>query len=152
MLDAENTWAWNNLGFAQLEQKHYSEAGRRARARDEPGLTATGYMWNNLGTAYEQLGQFDDARAAFAAGGKLGSGPARASAKRLVGVTSVVAVLQGRRAPPASKDSEPAVHEYEAREPEAEPDVSWRRTRRSRQCRAADGSADPQAQAQPQTL
>ena len=47
---------------------------------------ATGFMWNNLGTAYEQLDQLDDARVAFEAGGKLGSKEAVASRKRLEGV------------------------------------------------------------------
>lgn len=110
-LDATNAWAWNNLGFAQLEQRHYAEAADAlAHATSLPA--ATGYMWNNLGTAYEQLGQFDDARAAFASGGKLGSGPALASAKRLVGVTSVVAVRRVELVP----ESPAAVHEYETRE------------------------------------
>lgn len=113
-LDAGNAWAWNNLGFTQLAQKKYAEAADAlARATSLP--SATGYMWNNLGTAYEQLGQLDLARAAFAAGGKVGSAPALASAKRLVGVTSVVAVGRGEPAP--------AVQEYEAREPEPAPDA-----------------------------
>ncbi len=110
-LDATNAWAWNNLGFAQLEQQHYAEAADAlAHATSLPA--ATGFMWNNLGTADEQLGQLDEARAAFASGGKLGSGPALASAKRLVGVTAVVAV---RRVDPAS-EGPTAVHEYEPRE------------------------------------
>ena len=117
-LDATNAWAWNNLGFAQLEQKHFAEAADAlAHATSLPG--ATGYMWNNLGTADEQLGQLDAARAAFAAGGKLGSGPAVASAKRLVGVAAVVAV---RRAEPVM-EAAGAVHEYETREPIPAPDT-----------------------------
>jgi len=123
-LDTDNVWAWNNLGFTQLAQKHYAEAVE-ALARATNCAGATGYMWNNLGTAYEQLGQLDEARAAFAAGGKLGSGPALASAKRLVGVTAIVAVRPS--APVVKSGSEPGVagvHEYETREPEPEPDIA----------------------------
>jgi len=119
-LDATNAWAWNNLGFTQLAQKNYAEAvDALSHATGLP--SATGYMWNNLGTAYEQLGQLDDARTAFAAGGKLGSTPALASAKRLVGVTSVVAIGHGE--PATHAEAKPEVHEYETREPEpvAEP-------------------------------
>ncbi len=141
-LDATNAWAWNNLGFAQLEQKHYAEAVD-ALAHATSLADATGYMWNNLGTAYEQLGQLDEARAAFAAGGKLGSGPALASAKRLVGVASVVAV--GRSAPATPAEAKPEAHEYDSREPEpaAEPDATPPVAAPASDDSAADGSAAP---------
>ena len=88
-LNPDNVWAWNNLGFTHLQRKHYREAvDALVEATARPG--AEGYMWNNLGTAYEQLDLLDDARAAFDAGGKLGSKEALASRKRLQGVKTIV--------------------------------------------------------------
>jgi predicted Zn-dependent protease len=135
------------MGFAQLQQKHYADAVD-ALQHATGGDGATGYMWNNLGTAYEQLGQFDEARAAFAAGGKLGSPAALASAKRLVGVTSVVATAHA--APAAKKDDAAEVHEYEAREPEVEPEVEAEPAAAGSAADAGTGSAEQPAQ--PQTL
>jgi tetratricopeptide (TPR) repeat protein len=107
-LDETNVWAWNNLGFTHLEQKDYTKAAEALeQATKLPGVT--GFMWNNLGTAYEQLDELDDARMAFAAGGKLGSGPALASAKRLVGVTVVAVKFEAAK-------QQPAVQEYDTRE------------------------------------
>ena len=81
-------WAWNNLGFTELQLKKYDEAAEHlAEATSRKG--ATGYMFNNLGTALEQLDRLDEARTAFEAGGKLGSPEALASRKRLEGVKSI---------------------------------------------------------------
>jgi len=67
-------------------------------------------MWNNLGTAYEQLDQLDDARAAFDKGGVLGSKEAMASRKRLEGVKTTVVIKDDK---PEAKDAKT----YETREP-----------------------------------
>lgn len=88
-LNPDNAWAWNNLGFIHLQRKHYREAvDALVEATARQGVE--GYMWNNLGTAYEHLDLLDDARAAFEAGGKLGSKEALASRKRLQGVKTIV--------------------------------------------------------------
>jgi Flp pilus assembly protein TadD len=88
-LNPDNAWAWNNLGFTHLQRKHYREAvDALVEATARQGVE--GYMWNNLGTAYEQIDLLDDARAAFEAGGKLGSKEALASRKRLQGVKTIV--------------------------------------------------------------
>jgi Flp pilus assembly protein TadD len=111
-LNPDNVWAWNNLGFAHLQRKHYREAvDALVEATARQG--AEGYMWNNLGTAYEQLALLDDARAAFEAGGKLGSKEALASRKRLQGVKTIVVKAdpskQGGAVKPAeSKGYDPA--------------------------------------------
>jgi tetratricopeptide (TPR) repeat protein len=87
-LNRDNIWAWNNLGFAELQLKKYEVAAEHfAEATNRKG--ATGYMFNNLGTALEHLDRLDEARAAFDAGGKLGSQEAMASRKRLEGVKSI---------------------------------------------------------------
>ena len=78
------------LGPARLEHetKHY-DAALVALAEATGRPTATGYMWNNLGTALEQLGRLDEAREAYEKGGTLGSVPAVASRKRLEGVKTI---------------------------------------------------------------
>lgn len=91
-LNPDNVWAWNNLGYTELLLKRYEEAAQHlVEATSRPG--ATGYMFNNLGTALEQLDRLDEARAAFEAGGQLGSNEALASRKRLEGVQSVAMFL-----------------------------------------------------------
>ena len=75
-------------------------------------------MWNNLGTAYEQLGQLDDARTAFESGGKLGSREALASRKRLEGVKTIVVMKTDK--PDAAKSVERG---YELSEPMPAPDT-----------------------------
>jgi hypothetical protein len=62
-------------------------------------------MWNNLGTAYEQLARLDDARTAFENGGKLGSKEALASRKRLDGVKTIVVM---KTTAPGEKPEKPA--------------------------------------------
>jgi Flp pilus assembly protein TadD len=87
-LSPDNVWAWNNLGYTELQLKKYDEAvSHLTEATSRKG--ATGFMFNNLGTALEQLDRLDEARAAFEAGGKLGSNEALASRKRLEGVKSL---------------------------------------------------------------
>ncbi len=96
-IDPANVWAWNNLGYTELQLQHYDDAAAHlAEATSRPG--ATGYMFNNLGLALEQLDRLDEARAAFEAGGGLGSKQAHASRKRLEGVSSIALFV------PKSKD------------------------------------------------
>lgn len=91
-LDDGNVWAWNNLGYTELLLKNYGDAAEHlAEATSRSGATA--YMFNNLGTALEQLDRLDEARAAFEAGGNLGSKQALASRKRLEGVKSIALFL-----------------------------------------------------------
>jgi tetratricopeptide (TPR) repeat protein len=113
-LDPDNVWAWNNLGFAHLQRKHYHEAlDALVEATRRKG--AEGYMWNNLGTVHEHLDQLDDARAAFEAGGKLGSKQALASRKRLDGVKTIV-VMKAEPSKPAS-GARPTERGYDLAEP-----------------------------------
>jgi len=87
-LNDTNVFAWNNLGYTELLLKRYEDArDHLMQATSKDG--ATGYMFNNLGTALEHLDQLDDARMAYEAGGKLGSGAAASSRKRLEGVDSI---------------------------------------------------------------
>ena len=62
-LDRDNVWAWNNLGYTELQLKKYDDAASTSPRRQRKG--ATGYMFNNLGTALEQLDRVDEARHAF---------------------------------------------------------------------------------------
>src|SRR6185503_7721497 len=113
-LNADNVWAWNNLGFAHLQLKHYQDAvDALTEATSRKG--AEGYMWNNLGTAYEQLGQLDDARTAFENGGKLGSKEALASRKRLEGVKTIVVMKTDK--PDAKPDGARPAGGYDLAEP-----------------------------------
>lgn len=89
-LDPDSAWAWNNLGYTELSFKSYRAAADALEVAVQK-TGATGYMWNNLGTAYEQLDLIDEARDAFDRAGKLGSKEGVASAKRLVGVTPMIA-------------------------------------------------------------
>jgi hypothetical protein len=61
-------------------------------------------MFNNLGTALEQLDRLDEAREAYEQGGKLGSVVAAASRKRLEGVDSIAIARQ-------LEESEPKTYE-----------------------------------------
>lgn len=91
-LNPGNVWAWNNLGYTELQLKKYGDAAQHlVEATTRPGATA--YMFNNLGTALEHLDRLEEARAAFEAGGKLGSMEALASRKRLDGVKSIALVM-----------------------------------------------------------
>src|SRR6185436_4100970 len=84
----DNAFAWNNLGYTELLLKNYADAVEHLKiATTKNG--ATGYMFNNLGTALEHMDELDDARMAYEAGGKLGSKEAASSRKRLEGVKSV---------------------------------------------------------------
>src|SRR4029079_5618245 len=81
-LNETNVFAWNNLGYTELLLKRYDDAAEhltQAPSRDG----ATGYMFNNLGTALEHLDKLDDARTAYEMGGTLGSKEASSSSKRL---------------------------------------------------------------------
>lgn len=81
-------FAWNNLGYTELLLEKYEDAAEHlAEATRRSG--ATGYMFNNLGTALEHLDRLDEARAAYEAAGKLGSKEAVASRKRLEGVKTI---------------------------------------------------------------
>jgi hypothetical protein len=60
-------------------------------------------MFNNLGTALEQLDKLDEARAAYEKGGELGSAVAAASRKRLEGVTSIAIGRQLEESEPTDK-------------------------------------------------
>ena len=71
----------------------------------------TGYMWNNLGTAYEHLDQLDEARTAFESGSALGSMEARSSRNRLEGVDTIVVMRQ------PVEDATDDEHTYETHEP-----------------------------------
>jgi Flp pilus assembly protein TadD len=87
-LNHDNVFAWNNLGYTELLLKQYADAAEHlGEATSRNG--ATGYMFNNLGTALEHLDRLDEARAAYEAGGKLGSKEAVASRKRLEGVKTI---------------------------------------------------------------
>ena len=98
-------FAWNNLGYTELLLKQYEDAAEHlAEATSRNG--ATGYMFNNLGTALEHLDRLDDARMAYEAGGKLGSKEAMSSRKRLEGVTSIAVAKvddRGRSSPRSSR-------------------------------------------------
>jgi tetratricopeptide (TPR) repeat protein len=114
-------WAWNNIGFAELQLKHYQNAvDALVEATSKKG--AEGYMFNNLGTALEQLDQLDEARAAFDKGGALGSKEAASSRKRLEGVKTLV--VTATKLDSETKKSVDAPKTYEAREqmPEVTPD------------------------------
>jgi hypothetical protein len=68
-------------------------------------------MFNNLGTALEQLDNLDDARVAYESGGTLGSKEAASSRKRLEGVDSIaIAVVEPASAVHAET---PKIREYE---------------------------------------
>jgi tetratricopeptide (TPR) repeat protein len=96
-LDRDNVFAWNNLGYTELLLRKYEDAAEHlSEATRRTG--ATGYMFNNLGTALEHLDRLDEARAAYEAGGKLGSKEAMASRKRLEGVKTI-AIARVERAP-----------------------------------------------------
>jgi hypothetical protein len=62
-------------------------------------------MFNNLGTALEQLDRLDEARVAYEAGGKLGSTVAMASRKRLEGVTSIAIAKELQQSEPKARDA-----------------------------------------------
>ena len=79
------------LGYTELEFHSYQPAVD-ALVIATAKANATGFMWNNLGTAYEHLNLLDEARDAFEHGGKLGSKEALASRKRLEGVEPMIAV------------------------------------------------------------
>ncbi|HUS28244.1 MAG TPA: tetratricopeptide repeat protein, partial [Kofleriaceae bacterium] len=87
----DNAFAWNNLGYTELLLKRYEDAaehlGEATTKKD-----ATGYMFNNLGTALEHMDNLDEARLAYEAGGKLGSKEASLSRTRLDGVKTIVVV------------------------------------------------------------
>jgi Flp pilus assembly protein TadD len=101
-LDNDNVWAWNNLGYTELQLKKYDDAVEHlTEATTRKG--AEGYMFNNLGTALEQLDRLDEARAAYEAGGKLGSKVAMASRKRLEGVTSIAIGKELDQSDPSAK-------------------------------------------------
>lgn len=87
-LNPDNAFAWNNLGYTELILERYEDAAEHL-AEATSKKDATGYMFNNLGIALEHLDRLDEARAAFEAGGKLGSTAAAASRKRLEGVKSI---------------------------------------------------------------
>ena len=79
-------------------------------------------MFNNLGTALEQLDRLDEARAAYEQGGKLGSKVAMQSRKRLEGVTSIAIARQLEESEPSETydlnedpDDEPVADERKRR-------------------------------------
>src|SRR5262249_32641701 len=101
--------------FTHLALKQYKEAvDALVEATSRKG--AEGYMFNNLGTAYEQLDQLDDARTAFEKGGAMGSKEATASRKRLEGVKTTVGIKDTKA---DAKDSK-GTKTYETREPSPE--------------------------------
>ena len=82
--------------------------GDDAPVAECPGAAPSLDMWNNLGSAYEQLDQLDDARDAFDSGAKLGSVAAKESRKRLDGVDTVrVARTDTKVKEPSFETSEP---------------------------------------------
>lgn len=70
-------------------------------------------MFNNLGTAREQLDQLDEAREAYERGGALGSQQALASRKRLEGVATIVVM---HSAPPAAQATPATAQGYDIAE------------------------------------
>ena len=70
-------------------------------------------MFNNLGTAYEQLDQLDEAREAYEAGGKLGSTVAAASRKRLEGVDTIVVAKKDETKLESKTEKQEQVQEFE---------------------------------------
>lgn len=128
-LNADNAFAWNNLGYTELLLKRYEDAAEHLTEATTK-KDATGYMFNNLGTALEHLDRLDDARMAYEAGGKLGSGVAAASRKRLEGVDSIAVVASSEPSPSPEVKTydvndevpEPEGNTVEEPEVEAEPD------------------------------
>ena len=112
-LNSDNAFAWNNLGYTELLLKRYEDAVEHLTEATTK-KDATGYMFNNLGTALEHLDKLDDARMAYEAGGKLGSGEAAASRKRLEGVdTIIVATDDDVAVHDEVRGESPKVKEYE---------------------------------------
>jgi predicted Zn-dependent protease len=86
--EPDNSFAWNNLGYAFIEQKNFEEAAA-ALEHATSGTSPTGYMWNNLGMAYEHLDRIREARAAYRQAAEAGSTKGEANLERLEGVTSL---------------------------------------------------------------
>jgi tetratricopeptide (TPR) repeat protein len=64
------------------------------------------YMWNNLGTAYEQLDRLDDARDAYGKAAEMKSDRGRESLARLKGVKTLLrtAKVEGGPSTESSKN------------------------------------------------
>ena len=86
--NAENVYAWNNLGYALMRNKQWGDAVTALEHAVDADKVEP-YMWNNLGMAYEHLDRLDDAREAYEEGAAAGSTAAKDNRERLEGVESI---------------------------------------------------------------
>jgi len=143
------TWAWNNLGFTHLQLKHYQDA-IEALETATGKKDAAGYMFNNLGLAYEQLDKLGRGARGVRVRRQARLARGEASRKRLEGVDTITVTAKAETPKVIEKTYENVDEMPRCRRTWWSPSTWSSRTGRggsteggSAEARSAEGRGDP---------